>query len=269
MSSSVDCSDNSAGHIGRRPWSTRLYAYLGELCTKSSLRRERGAELEKKVSVLPELRIEGITINGRILNRWRGLRSFLMKVCAERLCHVAALYLFDLIDVRRAEELCAELRKHQRRRNVRDPFDARRLRALPIGSGNKEVPATISVFPCSDVVNVVGVEIDQLERIIPALLNRGQRDDYRLSPQIHDEVGIRSIRVGGDDSCVCRSKDAGNVVDVIWWSLVLAPFRIECKLVDAQVVLHDGKRVNICLLRNLPRLVRRRQLGVNLRPCFQ
>ena len=168
---------------------------------------------------------------------------------------VAGLDTLDRLDVGRVEQLRAELRVHQPGRAPHGALDAGGHGAVPVRTGDQEVSAAIAIGAGADVVDVVGVEIDQLQRVVAAGFDRGQRDDERLRPQIHDQEGIRRVRVGRDHPGVRRREDPGDVVHLVRRTLVLAPVRVQRELVDAEVVLDDWERVDVGLASNAFRLI--------------
>ena len=127
--------------------------------------------------------------------------------------------------------------------------------ALPVRSNHEVIAGVIASGAAADVAIVVGVAIDELNRVVAFLLNGRHRHHHRLSPQVQPQHRIRRVTVGRDDGRVLVGEDAGIVVNLIEGRLELAGVAIHGKRILDRVVHHDRQPVDEALLGDRFRLL--------------
>ena len=75
-----------------------------------------------------------------------------------------------------------------------DLFDAWWFLALPIWAGKQEVTSAVAGGAATDIGKVVGIGVNELNRIIAILRNFRDGQHERFSPEIRAEEGIRRVR---------------------------------------------------------------------------
>ena len=125
----------------------------------------------------------------------RGRRRRLIQERRQRRHLVAGLDLLDLVDVRRAEQLGAV--QHQRKVGVGsdDLVDALGFVALPVRPGQKVFPAAVTGGAAAHVGEVVGVEVDELQRVVAVLFDRRNGQHQRFGAQVGADRRVRRVRV--------------------------------------------------------------------------
>ena len=73
---------------------------------------------------------------------------------------------------------------------------------VPAGAGDHEGAAIVAVGAGAEVGEVVGVEVDHLPGVVAVGLDLRHGDDDGLGAEIHPEVGVGRVGVGGDDELV-------------------------------------------------------------------
>src|SRR5215469_12312842 len=105
------------------------------------------------------------------MDRGRGERLRLSEELRKGPRFVACLDLLHIIEVAGVEELSAKTGEGKLCLAAKHFLDARRFRALPVGTCDEEVAAGIACSAAANVAEIKGVKVNQLNGEIPALLN--------------------------------------------------------------------------------------------------
>ena len=159
----------------------------GEPVPQGLLRGQDGGESQGEVEDLEKLRRGLLLISGKRrdpVNRWRRRWGGLVEKGRQRLNLVLALDLGDVVEVVRAEQLGAVQHKIQVGFRANHLVDTGGLIARPTRSCQQVIATCVTGRSGSDIVEVVGVSVDELQRVEPVVIDRRDRQHQRLSPKI-------------------------------------------------------------------------------------
>jgi hypothetical protein len=122
----------------------------------------------------------------------------------ERLRFVASLNLLHIVEFAGIEKLGAKTREGKFRFAAKHFLDARRQTAVPTWTGDEEAAAVISCSAAASVGEIKGVKINELNGVVPALLNGRHGDYHRLGSEIQTERRVNRVRVGDLDKLCHR-----------------------------------------------------------------
>ena len=126
--------------------------------------------------------------------------------------------------------------------------------------GQQEAAGVVAGGAAADIGEVERVHVDELQRVVAALLDRRHREHERLGAQVRADVGIGRVGVGRLDRLVVGRVDARVVEDRVPGRLELRAAAIdEVRVLDA-VVVHEREAVDGGLLRDRAHLRRRDRL---------
>ena len=93
--------------------------------------------------------------------------------------------LVDLRQVGHVEQLRTEEQIGKLRLRPDDVFDSRGFVTLPSRPGNQKYSSIVAEGACTEVGEVVGVEIDHLAGVVPVGLDLRHSHNQRLRAQVH------------------------------------------------------------------------------------
>ncbi|MNQ89375.1 hypothetical protein D3C85_1046820 [compost metagenome] len=146
-------------------------------------------------------------------------------------------------------------------------LDSRWGHALPIGADHHVIAGFAAGGSAADVTEVVGIAIDELQRVVTLFLHRWHREHDRLAAQVHEQHGIRRVAVRRNNGRVLISSDMVQAMDLVERSLVLAGVLVDGVVVHDRIVHHDGQAVDVALLRDGLRFGRSGVRGMGEREC--
>jgi hypothetical protein len=123
----------------------------------------------------------------------RGLRCGLSEKCGERLHLIPRLDLPYVFDVARVEQLRAISGERQLGLRAKDLIDTLGRIAFPAGPGEQEGSTAIAGRAGTNVVEVEGVPINELDAEITLLLHRRHGDHEGLGTQVRAEHGVKRV----------------------------------------------------------------------------
>ncbi len=120
--------------------------------------------------------------------------------------------------------------------------------ALPARAGDHVAAGIAAGGAGADIAVIERIEIDQLHRVITALLHRRNAQHHRLGPQIRRQQRIGRVAVRRDDSGVLRRRHVGFVGDGVERALILRALLVDIELIDRLVGRDHREGVDIRLL---------------------
>ncbi|MNV34582.1 hypothetical protein D3C71_1260080 [compost metagenome] len=194
---------------------TRQQVFLGVLC------RGKG---EHEVQVAEQFRAVGHA-GGRFrpADLRRGGRCRLLEVLAQGLDLVAALDFPDLFQVLFIEQLCAVQRIGDVALAAYHAVDIDWLLTFPVRADDHEVAATVAGAAGAQVGEILGVEVDQLDRVVTLLGDLWQGQDQRFGAQVHPHERVGGVRVRRDDRRVLGGEHPGGIADAVERCLEVRP----------------------------------------------
>ena len=116
-------------------------------------------------------------------------------------------------------------------------LDALRLGAVPVRPGEQEVAGVVAGGAAADVGEVERVHVDELQRVVAALLDRRHSEHQRLGAQIRADERIRRVGVRRLDRLVVGRIDPRVVDQRVPGRLVFGAAAIdEVRVLDAVAV---------------------------------
>ena len=129
-----------------------------------------------------------------------------------------------------------------------DLVDALGLVALPVRSGEQVLPAAVAGGAAADVGEVVGVAVDELQRVVAVLLDRRDGQHQRFGAQVGADRRVRRVRVRRLDRLVLGRVNPCGVVDLVPAALVLGVVLVDEVGVLHPVVVDHREAVDVGLL---------------------
>ncbi|MCY1223907.1 hypothetical protein D9M72_360470 [compost metagenome] len=173
------------------------------------------------------------------------------KESGKRLRLVAGLNFLDVRHVVGVEELGTESRERERRRRSEDLLDSGGRFPFPIGADHQIVARLGPRGARADVAEIVGVAVDQLDRVVAVLFDRRHRDDHRFGAQIQPENRVRRVAVRRDDCRVRRGGDMVHVVNFVERCLELPRVSVYGILLHDGIVHHERQAIDEAFLGNV------------------
>src|SRR5258708_3987497 len=137
-------------------------------------------DLEGSVQILVEVFLDSLGGSRDEIDLWRGRRRGLLEERGERLRLVSRLNFLHVRHVPGIKELSAEKGEGEGGRRGKDFLDPRRHLAFPAGANHEIVAGIVAGGPAADVTIVVGIAIDELDRVVALFFHRWHRDHHRL-----------------------------------------------------------------------------------------
>ena len=197
----------------------------------------------------------------------RGGRGGLLQESGKRPRLVAGLNLLDVRHVAGIEELRADKRERERRRRSEDLLDPGGRSAFPVGADHQIVARLGPRGAGADIAEIVGVAVDQLDRVVAVLFDRRHRDDHRFGAQIQPKERVRGVAVRRDDCRILRRGDVVLVVDFVERRLELPRIPVHGELLHHRVVHHERQAVDEAFFGDVLGLQQAGPLGFVLRKC--
>src|SRR5438552_2451202 len=201
-------------------------------------------ELEGSVQILVEVFLDSLGGSRDKIDLWRGRRRGLLEERGERLRFVSRLNFLHVRHVPGIKELSAEKGEREGSRRGKNFLDPRRHLAFPARANHEIVARIVAGGPAADVTIVVGIAIDELDRVVALFFHRWHRDHHRLRAQIHPDHRIRRVTIWRDDRRVLGGGDAVLVIDLVEGRLELAGLPVHGKLIHDRVVHDERQAVN-------------------------
>src|SRR5213592_4576087 len=201
-------------------------------------------ELQGSVQILVEVFLDSLSGSRDEIDLWRGRRRGLLEELGKRLRLVARLHLLHVRHVPWIKELSAEKGEGEGGRRGKDFLDPRRHLAFPAGANHEIVARIVAGGPAADVTIVVGIAIDELDRVVALFFHCWHRDHHRLRAQIQPAHRIGRVAVRCDNRRVFGGGDAVLVIDLVEGRLELAGLRVHGKLIHDRVVHDERQAVN-------------------------
>ena len=148
---------------------------------------QRRGEPHREVHDLEELRRRLLLVGCQRRNevdRRCGRGRRLVQKHRQRRDLVAGLDLLDAVEFGRAEQLRAVQHEGQVGVGANDLVDALGLVALPVRPGQQVLAAAVAGGATADIGEVVGVAVDELQRVVPVLLDRRDGEHQRFGTQV-------------------------------------------------------------------------------------
>ncbi len=123
-------------------------------------------------------------------------------------------------------------------------FDSGWLVTFPVGAGDEEGATVVSIGAGADVGEVVGVEVDHLAGVVAVGFDGRHGDDEWLGAEIHPEIGVGRVGVGGDDELVVGRSYGFGVGEGVEGCAVICTRGIDGLLVHGLVVGGHGEAVD-------------------------
>ena len=150
---------------------------------------------------------------------------------------VARLDLLHVVDVAGIEELRADEQESELSLGADHRLYVRRLRAVPVRPGEQEAAGAVAGRAAAHIGEVERVHVDELNRVIAALLHRRHRDHQRLGAQVGADERIGRVGIGRLDRLVVGRIDACVVDQRVPGRLVFGAAAIdEIGILDAVAV---------------------------------
>src|SRR5437016_2432259 len=201
-------------------------------------------ELEGSVQILVEVFLDSLSGSRDEIDLWRGRRRGLLEELGKRLRLAARLHLLHVRHVPWIKELSAEKSEREGGRRGKDFLDPCGCLAFPVRTDDQIIARLVTGGPAADITIVIGIAIDELDRVVALFFHCWHRDHHRLRAQIQPAHRIRRVAVRRDDRRVLVGSDAMLVVDLVEGRLVLAGLRVHGKLIHDRVVHHERQAVN-------------------------
>ncbi len=168
-----------------------------------------------------------------------------MQKGAERLGAVAGLDLSHVGDISSVEELSTDEQVGKLGLGAENSLDAGRRRSIPVGTGDEKIAAAVAEAAGAQVSEVEGIEIDELAGVVALFLDFRHGHDDGLGAQVHPEIGVRCVGVGGDDELVFRCGDRAGIGQGVEGRAVVVAGGVDCLLVEGLVVDGQGKGIDV------------------------
>src|SRR6266550_6098218 len=172
-------------------------------------------ELEGSVQILVEVFLDSLGGSRDEIDLWRGRRRGLLEERGERLRLVSRLNFLYVRHVPGIKELSAEKSEGEGGRRGKDFLDPRRHLAYPAGANHEIVARIVAGGPAADIAIVIGIAIDELDRVVAFFFHCWYRDHHRLRAKIHPDHRIRRVTIRRDDRGVFGGGDAVLVIDLV------------------------------------------------------
>ncbi|MNE49079.1 hypothetical protein D3C80_1435770 [compost metagenome] len=147
----------------------------------------------------------------------------MLEVLAQGLDLVAALDFPDLFQVLFIEQLCAVQRIGDVALAAYHAVDIDWLLTFPVRADDHEVAATVAGAAGAQVGEILGVEVDQLDRVVTLLGDLWQGQDQRFGAQVHPHERVGGVRVRRDDRRVLGGEHPGGIADAVERCLEVRP----------------------------------------------
>ena len=190
-------------------------ADLGETRAQRGLGRIGRAELQDEIQEAEKIERGAFRIRRQRLweiDGGRGRRRRPAEKLRQGLDFVARLNPLHVVDVAGIEELRADEQERELGLRVDHRLYVRRLGAVPIRPGEQEAAGAIAGGAAAHIGEVERVHVDELDRVIAALVDRRHRDHQRLGAQVGADERIGRLGIGRLDRLVVGRIDA-RVVD--------------------------------------------------------
>ncbi len=151
----------------------------------------------------------------------------------------------DVFNIARIEELRTINDAHQFGLGAKHSFHALRSLAFPTRANDKKATAIVARGAAADIVEVVGVKIDQLDTEIAVLSHRSHSEHERFGAQVQGQLGVGRIRIRCLHRLVVRRVDTRNVMELVHRPPVLGTFTIEEVIVYDAVAIHHRIAIDI------------------------
>jgi hypothetical protein len=122
---------------------------------------------------------------------------------------------------------------------LKDLLDPAGRFTLPARTNQQIVTRLAPSGSCADVAKIVGIAVDELDRVVAVLFSHRDRNNECFSAEIQPEQRVRSVAVRGNDSGVLRGSDAMLVVDFVERRLELPRIPINRKFLHHRIVHHE------------------------------
>src|SRR5438477_9447904 len=169
-------------------------------------------ELEGSVQILVEVFLDSLSGSRDEIDLWHGRRRGLLEELGKRLRLVSRLNFLHVRHVPRTKKLSAEKGEGEWGRRGKNFLDPRRHLAFPAGANHEIVARIVTGGPAADITIVIGIAIDELDRVVALFFHCRHRDHHRLRAQIHPDHRIRRVAVRRDNRRVFIGSDAMLVV---------------------------------------------------------
>ncbi|MNT25896.1 hypothetical protein D3C72_1614410 [compost metagenome] len=213
----------------------------------------RGRELKQEGQLVKEgggrarvLRRQG----WRPLDRWRGGRRRSIEKLGKCLQAIARLDTFDVGQVLGAEQLSPAHHADKLCFGLEHFSDARGCRAIPIGARDQISSALVARSAATDIGEVIGVLVHQLEHEVPPLFYRRHGKNDGLGAQVQTRHGIRRVGIRRDERGVVRREYPCDIQHRVKGTLVFRVALVNAEGIHGLVFGHDGSAVDVGLFRD-------------------